>query len=95
MIHQFFPLFQNFKGNKNQYAVVTNKIANPFEAVAVRILPTDFYGRIALRIELYGCDIKWSLAWIVNNSDTGWRAASPAFIQTRLKLWTGRLAVQV
>lgn len=58
MIHQFFPLFQNFKGNKNQYAVVTNKIANPFEAVAVRILPTDFYGRIALRIELYGCDIK-------------------------------------
>lgn len=48
----------NFTGNKNQNAVVTNKIANPFEATAVRIIPTTFYGRIALRIELYGCDIK-------------------------------------
>ncbi|XP_074633812.1 neuropilin-1a-like [Acropora palmata] len=47
-----------FTGNNNQYAVVKNKISNPFDAIAVRIVPIEFSGRIALRVELYGCDIK-------------------------------------
>ena len=50
--------FQDFTGNNNQYAVVKNKISNPFDAIAVRIVPIEFSGRIALRVELYGCDIK-------------------------------------
>ncbi|KAL9963429.1 hypothetical protein ACROYT_G026939 [Oculina patagonica] len=46
-----------FQGNTNKDDVVKNKINNPFQADTVRIIPTAFSGRIALRIELYGCDI--------------------------------------
>ncbi|XP_078381344.1 coagulation factor V-like [Oculina patagonica] len=46
-----------FQGNTNKDDVATNEITNPFEADTVRIIPTAYSGRIALRIELYGCDI--------------------------------------
>lgn len=58
---------QDFQGNTNQYTVAKNKIENPFQAVAVRIIPIAYDGRIALRIELYGCDMKWDLTWRINS----------------------------
>jgi len=53
----FSPFVQRFSGNKNKDDEVKNKITNPFQADTVRIIPTDFSGRIALRIELYGCEV--------------------------------------
>jgi len=47
----------SFPGNKNKDDEVRNKITNPFQADTVRIIPTAFSGRIALRIELYGCEV--------------------------------------
>ncbi|KAM7444352.1 hypothetical protein ABFA07_007022 [Porites harrisoni] len=47
----------DFTGNVDREAVVTNQFENPFETIALRIMPTVWNGRIALRIELYGCDI--------------------------------------
>ncbi|XP_020601598.1 EGF-like repeat and discoidin I-like domain-containing protein 3 isoform X1 [Orbicella faveolata] len=46
-----------FPGNKNKDGEVKNKITNPFQGDTVRIKPTAFSGRIALRIELYGCEV--------------------------------------
>lgn len=33
------------------------KINNPFEADSVRLTSLDYSGKVALRIELYGCDV--------------------------------------
>ncbi|KAL9963454.1 hypothetical protein ACROYT_G026965 [Oculina patagonica] len=46
-----------FQGNTNKDDVVKNRIGNPFQADTVRIIPTAYHGRIALRVELYGCDV--------------------------------------
>ena len=57
IFHIPFSLIQIFQGNTNKDDVVKNKIGNPFQADTVRIVRTAFHGRIALRMEFYGCDV--------------------------------------
>ncbi len=57
LFHISFSLIQIFQGNINKDDVVMNKINDPFQADTVRIIPKVWAGRIALRVELYGCDV--------------------------------------
>ncbi|CAG7823734.1 unnamed protein product [Allacma fusca] len=47
---------QLFKGNRNGDRVHTNKFETPIIAQFIRINPTRWEDRIAMRVELYGCD---------------------------------------
>ncbi|XP_048588810.1 lactadherin [Nematostella vectensis] len=44
-----------FQGNRDMSSVAYNKFLRPFKATTIRLLPRLWSGRIALRVELYGC----------------------------------------
>ena len=49
---------QAFTGNKDADSVVKNTLTQPLHARYVRILVKTWHGRVAMRIELYGCSGK-------------------------------------
>ena len=51
-------LLQIFEGNQNTNGVVKNTLGHPFTAKYVRIRPENWSGKIALRVELYGCTVE-------------------------------------
>ena len=50
-----YLLLQFLSGNWDANSVQYNSLKAPFKARYVRILPTLWYNRICLRVELYGC----------------------------------------
>ncbi|XP_043928298.1 coagulation factor V isoform X2 [Protopterus annectens] len=46
-----------FEGNNNAYGIKQNSFDPPIHARYIRVHPTNYYGRLALRMELYGCDL--------------------------------------
>ncbi|KAL5016809.1 hypothetical protein ScPMuIL_006398 [Solemya velum] len=46
-----------FEGNEDQDTVVTNEFASPFDAKFVRINPEQWFGSVAMRFGVSGCDL--------------------------------------
>lgn len=45
-----------FNGNQDRNSVVTNQLHSPIRALYLRISPLFWTGKIALRVEIYGCN---------------------------------------
>ncbi len=50
-----FNFTQIFQGNTEMYTVVYHDLNPIIEARYIRVLPTNWYGYIAMRMELYTC----------------------------------------
>lgn len=57
MIHLRFAIFslQDFSGSAGEYNPVYHNLKPPIRARYIRFLPLAWYGNIAMRVELYGC----------------------------------------
>ena len=57
MIHLRFTIFliQDFSGSAGEYNPVYHNLNPRIRARYIRFLPVAWYGNIAMRVELYGC----------------------------------------
>jgi len=46
-----------YDANSDRNSVIVNTLIQPIEARFIRIYPETWYGYIAMRTELYGCEI--------------------------------------
>lgn len=46
---------QDFSGNTDRDTVVSHELNPPIRARYIRFRPETWYGRISMRVELYGC----------------------------------------
>ncbi|KAK3698553.1 hypothetical protein QZH41_014476, partial [Actinostola sp. cb2023] len=46
-----------FTGNSDGNSIVKNTFTSPIVTDTIKLIPIAWNGRIALRIELYGCDM--------------------------------------
>ena len=47
---------QDFKGNNDSNSIRLNHVAFPVKAHSVMLIPISWYGNVAFRLELYGCE---------------------------------------
>ena len=63
---------QDFSGSTGEYNPVYHKLNPPIRARYIRFLPVAWYGSIAMRVELYGCQgaIVFSLVLLQTSATT-------------------------
>lgn len=64
LLHWFSLSRQVFQGNMNYLDEVRNNFLPPIEARYIRVNPTQWHQRIALKLELLGCQIGRS-RWLI------------------------------
>lgn len=70
---------QVFQGNMNYQDEVRNNFIPPIEARYVRVQPSQWHQRVALKLELLGCQIPFGAYqnWSTDSWQTAWKRFAP------------------